>query len=288
MQNTPHLVTIGGHGVPTLHVANHLPFVLLSGPCAIESRDTAFKAAEVLCTLTQKLGIPYVYKSSFDKANRTSAAGARGVGVEAGLKILQEIRQQFKVPVVTDIHSEEQAILAGEVVDVLQIPAFLCRQTDLLLAAAKTGKAVNVKKGQFLSPQEMDNVVQKIASAGNPNVMQCERGTTFGYNNLVSDMRGLRIMAQNGYPVIFDATHSVQMPGGQGTASGGKREFVEPLTRSALAVGVAGVFAEAHPCPAEAISDAANQIPLDKMEGYLKTLQAFDALAKNTPYQEIA
>lgn len=280
-------VTVGGGDVASVTFANNRPFVLISGTCAIESRDITLRTAETLAEATQKFGIPLVYKGSFDKANRTSGGGKRGVGLEEGLKILQEIRHTFKVPILTDIHTEEQAEIAGEVVDILQIPAFLCRQTDLLIKAAKTGKAVNVKKGQFLAPHDMHNVMKKIADAGNANILQCERGTTFGYNNLVSDFRGLRIMADNGYPVIFDATHSTQMPGGEGTSSGGNRAFMEPLARAALAGGVAGVFAESHPNPSEAISDAAVQIPLDKMHGLLKTLKAFDELAKNQPYQDI-
>ena len=280
-------VVVGGGDVATVTFANNKPFALISGTCAIESRDTTFKTAEALVEATQKLGIPFIYKGSFDKANRTSGGGKRGVGLEEGLKILQEVRKTFKVPVITDIHNEEQAQIAGEVVDILQIPAFLCRQTDLLIAAARTGKTINVKKGQFLAPHDMHNVVKKIAEEGNTKVLQCERGATFGYNNLVSDFRGLRIMAENGYPVVFDATHSTQMPGGQGTSSGGNRAFMEPLARAALSVGVAGIFAESHPCPAEAISDAAIQIPLDKMAGLLKTLKAFDELAKNHNYQDI-
>lgn len=280
-------VVVGGGDVATVTFTNNKPFVLISGTCAIESRDTTFKTAEILVEATQKLGIPFIYKGSFDKANRTSGGGKRGVGLDEGLKILQAIRGTFKVPVITDIHNEEQAKIAGEVVDILQIPAFLCRQTDLLVAAAQTGKTINVKKGQFLAPHDMHNVVKKIAEEGNSKILQCERGATFGYNNLVSDFRGLKIMAENGYPVIFDATHSTQMPGGQGTSSGGNRAFMEPLARAALSVGVAGIFAESHPCPAEAISDAAIQIPLDKMAGLLKTLKAFDDLAKNHNYQDI-
>lgn len=280
-------VLVGGGDVASVTFANNLPFVLISGTCAIESRDMTFKTAETLLEATQKLGIPFIYKGSFDKANRTSGGGKRGVGLEEGLKILQEVRQTFKVPVITDIHTEEQAKIAGEVVDIVQIPAFLCRQTDLLVAAAKTGKTVNVKKGQFLAPHDMHNVVKKLADEGNTKILQCERGATFGYNNLVSDFRGLRIMADNGYPVVFDATHSTQMPGGHGTSSGGNRAFMEPLARAALSVGVAGIFMESHPCPGEAISDAAIQIPLDKMAALLKTFKAFDELAKNQSYQDI-
>lgn len=282
-----HTVTVGGGDVATVTFANDKPFSLLCGPCAIESRDVAMKAAENIVSICNKLGIGVVFKSSFDKANRTSIKGNRGVGMDEGLKILSEIRTTFKVPVVTDFHEASQAQAVGEVVDILQIPAFLCRQTDLLLAAAKTGKTVNVKKGQFLSPWEMANIPTKLEEAGNTNIMLTERGNSFGYNNLVVDMRGLRVMAETGYPVIFDATHSVQAPGGNGTSSGGKREFVEPLSRAAAAVGVGGFFMEAHPNPAEAISDAANQVPLDKLEGLLISLKAIDEVVKEKPYQDI-
>jgi 2-dehydro-3-deoxyphosphooctonate aldolase (KDO 8-P synthase) len=282
-----HEIKIGGVNVAEVIFSNDNPFSLLCGPCALETRDIAMTAAESIVKTCQKLNVGVVFKSSFDKANRTSIQGDRGMGIEEGLKILSEIRNTFKVPIVTDIHEASQAATVAEVVDVLQIPAFLCRQTDLLVAAANTGKVVNVKKGQFLSPQEMANVATKLAESGNENIMLTERGSSFGYNNLVVDMRGLRTMAETGYPVIFDATHSVQAPGGNGTSSGGKREFVEPLSRAAAAVGVAGFFMEAHPNPAIAISDAANQVPLDKLEGILTSLKAIDEVVKENPYQDI-
>lgn len=284
---TLHTVTIGDATVKKVTFANNRPLSIFCGPCAIESRDMVLKTAEHLANVCEKLGIGLVFKSSFDKANRTSIGTKRGVGIDEGLKILQEVRSQLKLPVITDIHSAEQCAPVAEVADVLQIPAFLCRQTDILIAAAQTGKAINVKKGQFLAPWDMANVAQKIVDSGNNNVLLCERGTTFGYGNLVSDMRGLRVMAETGYPVVFDATHSVQMPGAQGKSSGGKREFVEPLARAAVAVGVAGLFMESHPCPAEAWSDGPNQIPLSEIEQLLRNLQNFDAVAKNTTYANI-
>jgi 2-dehydro-3-deoxyphosphooctonate aldolase (KDO 8-P synthase) len=280
-------VKLGGKDVAEVIFSNDKPFSLLCGPCALETRDIAMTAAESITNTCQKLNISVVFKSSFDKANRTSVKGDRGMGIQEGLKLLQEIRTTFKVPVVTDIHESHQASTVAEVADVLQIPAFLCRQTDLLLAAAATGKVVNVKKGQFLSPQEMANVATKVAEGNNKNILLTERGSSFGYNNLVVDMRGLRIMGETGYPVVLDATHSVQAPGGNGISSGGKREFVEPLSRAAAAVGVAGFFMEAHPNPSQAISDAANQIPLDKLEGLLTSLKAIDEVAKANPYQGI-
>ena len=271
----------------TVQFSQAAPLAVIAGPCAIESRDMALTTAEALTKICTELNMGLVYKSSFDKANRTSVTGKRGVGMEEGLRILQEVRKTFKVPVITDIHDATQAAPVGEVVDILQIPAFLCRQTDLLLAAAATGKAVNVKKGQFLSPWDMQNVADKLASTGNKNILLTERGTSFGYNNLVVDMRGLAVMAQTGYPVIMDATHSVQMPGGQGSSSGGKREFVEPLARAAVAVGVAGVFIETHPNPAEAFSDGPNQIPLNKMSSLLRTLKTLDEVSKGLDYQKL-
>lgn len=283
-----HSVKIGDNKVNTVTFANDMPMSLICGPCAIESRDMALKTAVKIRDICDRLGIALVYKSSFDKANRSSLEGKRGAGMEEGLKILEEVRREVKVPVLTDIHNEQQAAPVAEVVDILQIPAFLCRQTDLLLAAAATGKAVNIKKGQFLAPQDMANVVEKMEAGNNRNVLLTERGASFGYNNLVSDMRSLRIMAQTQYPVIFDATHSVQMPGGQGKSSGGKREFVEPLARAAVAVGVAGVFIEAHPCPAEAFSDGPNQVPLDELEGLLQTLKIMDDISKERAYRNIA
>ena len=271
-----HVVKVGD-----VEIGNHLPFVLISGPCQIESRDHAMEVASELKAICGKLGIPLIYKSSFDKANRTSASAARGIGMVQGLKILAEVRERFGIPVLTDIHLPDQCGPTAEVVDVLQIPAFLSRQTDLLLAAGETGRAINVKKGQFLAPWDMVNVAAKIASTGNHNILLCERGTSFGYNTLVTDFRGLPVMAQTGYPVVFDATHSVQQPGGQGTSSGGQREFAPVLARAALAVGVAAVFIESHPDPDNAPSDGPNMIPLEQMPALLARLKAFDELAKN-------
>ncbi len=260
---------------------NHLPLTLIAGPCAMESRAHALEMASALKEVARRVGIGLVYKSSFDKANRTSAASPRGIGLDQALAIFAEVKESLGLPVLTDVHEAEQCAAAAEVVDVLQIPAFLCRQTDLLLAAARTGRVVNVKKGQFLAPWDMANVAQKITGAGNPNVMVTERGASFGYNTLVSDMRALPIMAATtGAPVIFDATHSVQQPGGQGTTSGGQREFVPVLARAAVAVGVAGVFIETHQDPDRAPSDGPNMVPLPEMEALLRQLMAFDALAK--------
>ena len=261
-------------------VGNDLPIVLIAGPCAIESRDHALETAHALVEMTRPRGIPLIYKSSFDKANRTSAASERGIGLRDGLPILAEVREAVGCPVITDVHSAEQCAPVAEAVDVLQIPAFLCRQTDLLLAAAATGKAVNVKKGQFLAPWDMKNVVAKLIDAGNSNVMVCERGVSFGYNTLVSDMRSLPELAATGCPVVYDATHSVQQPGGQGTVSGGQREFVPVLARAAVAVGVAAIFMETHPDPDNAPSDGPNMIPLKDMPALLDRLTAFDKLAK--------
>lgn len=269
--------------IKSITISNHRPFVLIAGPCVLESRHHAMMMAESLTTLCKSLDIPLIYKASFDKANRTSISGARGLGLDASLKIFEEIRNTFDVPVVTDVHSPEQCAAVASVVDVLQIPAFLCRQTDLLQAAAKTGKAINIKKGQFLAPWDMQNVVKKMESFGNANVMLCERGASFGYNTLVSDMRGLSIMAQTGYPVIFDATHSVQQPGGQGVSTGGKREFAPILARAAIAVGVAGVFLETHQDPDNAPSDGPNMIRLSDMKQVLEELKAFDEIAKANP-----
>lgn len=263
---------------------NALPFVLIAGPCAMESREHAFEMAEALKSLTSKLGIPYVFKTSFDKANRTSANGPRGMGLESALQIFSDIRAKFGLPVLTDIHDAGQCKPVAEAVDILQIPAFLCRQTDLLIAAAETGRVINVKKGQFLAPWDMKNVVAKITGAGNSNVLVTERGVSFGYNTLVSDMRSLPIMARDtGAPVVFDATHSVQQPGGQGTSSGGQREFVPVLARAAMAVGVSSVFIETHANPDKALSDGPNMVPLAKMEALLSDLKAFDTVAKARP-----
>ena len=260
---------------------NDLPFALIAGPCALESRAHALEMATALKEIAGKLGIGLVYKTSFDKANRTSAASARGVGLDAALPIFADVREQTGLPILTDVHEAEQCGRVAEVVDVLQIPAFLCRQTDLLVAAARTGRPVNVKKGQFLAPWDMANVVAKITGAGNCNVLVTERGVSFGYNTLVSDMRALPILRrETGAPIIFDATHSVQQPGGQGSSSGGEREFVPVLARAAIAVGVAGVFIETHQDPDRAPSDGPNMVPLREMEPLLRTLMAFDKLAK--------
>jgi 2-dehydro-3-deoxyphosphooctonate aldolase (KDO 8-P synthase) len=261
-------------------LGNALPFGLISGPCQMETLDHARRIAGHLAELCARHGVPLIFKASYDKANRSSLSGQRGIGMERGLEYLARIRDEFGCPVLTDVHETWHCERAAEAVDVLQIPAFLCRQTDLLLAAGRTGKAVNVKKGQFLAPWDMANVAAKIASTGNENVLLCERGTSFGYNMLVSDLRALPIMAATGYPVVFDATHSVQLPGGQGHASGGQREFVEPLARAALAVGAAALFIETHDDPDNAPSDGPNMVPLDRMDGLLARLKAFDRLAK--------
>lgn len=259
---------------------NDLPFALIAGPCQMESRDHAMMMAENLVKLTQKLGVPLVFKTSFDKANRTSAKAQRGLGFAGAQPVFEEIRTTFGCPVLTDVHDAEQAKEAGTVVDILQIPAFLCRQTDLLEAAAKTGKVVNIKKGQFLAPWDAKNIVEKMDYFGNQNVLLTERGASFGYNTLVSDMRSLPIMAQTGCPVVFDATHSVQQPGGLGGASGGQREFVPILARAAVAVGVAAIFAETHQDPDNAPSDGPCMMRLDGMEEMMKQLKDFDALIK--------
>jgi len=267
--------------VGAVRFGNDLPLALIAGPCVLESRTHALEMVSGLKEIAEKVGIGLVYKSSFDKANRTSVRSARGLGLEAALPIFAEIRDSLKVPVLTDVHAAEQCARVAQAVDVLQIPAFLCRQTDLLIAAAKTGRAVNVKKGQFLAPWDMKNVVEKITSAGNRNVLVTERGVSFGYNTLVSDMRALPILKrETGAPVIFDATHSVQQPGGQGTSSGGEREFVPVLARAAVAIGVAGVFIETHQDPDKAPSDGPNMLPLKDMEPLLRKLIEFDRLAK--------
>ncbi len=265
-------------------IGNDLPFVLLAGPCTLESRDHAFDMAGALKEMTQKLGIPFIYKTSFDKANRTSIKAGRGMGLEKSLPIFQELRDKLNVPVVTDVHTPEQCKIAATVVDVLQIPAFLCRQTDLLVAAAETGKVINVKKGQFLAPWDMKNVALKVTESGNPNVMLCERGVTFGYNTLVNDMRALPIMAETGHPVVFDATHSVQQPGGAGTATSGDRRMVPYLARAAIAVGVGAVFMETHQDPDKAPSDGPNMMHLKDMPALLEQLQSIDRLIKTQGY----
>ncbi len=256
------------------------PLAFICGPCQIESRQHALETAEALAAMARDAGVPMIYKSSFDKANRTSVNAARGIGLREGLAILAEVRERTGLPTLTDVHAPEQCAPAAEAVDVLQIPAFLSRQTDLLLAAGETGAAVNVKKGQFLAPWDMVNVAKKIASTGNQRILLCERGASFGYNTLVSDMRSIPIMAQTGYPVVYDATHSVQQPGGQGGSSGGQREFAPVLARAAVAVGVAAVFIECHQDPDAAPSDGPNMIPLREMPALITRLKAFDALAK--------
>jgi len=260
--------------------SNTATLALIAGPCQMESRDHAFDMAGALKQITDDLGICLVYKSSFDKANRTSLKAQRGIGLEKAMTVFADLKAVFGFPVLTDVHTEEQCRAVAAVVDVLQIPAFLCRQTDLLVAAARTGCVINIKKGQFLAPWDMKNVLAKITDSGNPNVLACERGVSFGYNTLVSDMRALPIMAELGAPVIFDATHSVQQPGGQGTASGGQREFVETLARAAVAVGVAGVFIETHQDPDNAPSDGPNMVKLDNLARLLEKLMAFDRIAK--------
>ncbi len=266
--------------VGNVTIGNDRPLALIAGPCQIESRAHALEMAHGLVELTGKLGIGLIYKSSFDKANRSSIETPRGLGMRDGLKILAEVRESYGCPVLTDVHSAEQCAPAAEAVDVLQIPAFLCRQTDLLIAAAVTGRAMNIKKGQFLAPWDMANVVHKVEASGNHKVMVCERGASFGYNTLVSDMRSLPILAETGCPVVFDATHSVQQPGGQGKTSGGQREFVPVLARAAVAVGVAAVFMETHQDPDNAPSDGPNMVRLKDMADLLETLLAFDRIAK--------
>ncbi len=269
------IVTVGN-----VRFGNSLPLALIAGPCQLESREHAFMMAGRLLEISRRLGIGLVYKSSFDKANRTSLSGRRGLGLEKSLQVFADLRAELGVPVLTDVHTEEQCSLVAPVVDVLQIPAFLCRQTDLLIAAANTGKVVNVKKGQFLAPWDMKNVAAKVTGSGNPNVMLTERGASFGYNTLVSDMRSLPILAETGAPVIFDATHSVQQPGGQGASSGGDRRMVPVLSRAAVAVGVAGVFIETHQDPDNAPSDGPNMVPVDQLEALLRKLMALDEIAK--------
>ena len=264
-----------------LNISNAAPFTLIAGPCQLESEKHALDVATKLKEITKKLGLGLIYKTSFDKANRTSLKGKRGAGLEKSLPVFDKIRKEIGVPVLTDIHTAEQCSIVSNHVDVLQIPAFLCRQTDLLVAAAKTGKVINVKKGQFLAPWDMTNVTKKIEDTGNKNILVTERGASFGYNTLVSDMRSLPIMAKNGYPVVFDATHSVQQPGGMGDKSGGQREFVEYLARAAIAVGVAAIFIETHPDPDNAPSDGPNMVPLSNMPNLLHQLVEIDNLIKN-------
>jgi 2-dehydro-3-deoxyphosphooctonate aldolase (KDO 8-P synthase) len=267
-------------------VGSDKPMFLIAGPCVIESEQLVLDVAGALQELTTKLNVPFIFKSSFDKANRSSAKSFRGPGMEEGLRILSEVKRQFKVPVLTDVHEDTPLNEVASVVDVLQTPAFLCRQTNFILSCASQGKPVNIKKGQFLSPWEMQNVVDKARSTGNQQIMVCERGFSFGYNNLVSDMRSLSIMRATGAPVVFDATHSVQLPGGQGTASGGQREFVPVLARAAVGAGVAGVFMETHPDPAKALSDGPNAWPLQRMASLLASLKELDQIVKSKPYEE--
>jgi 2-dehydro-3-deoxyphosphooctonate aldolase (KDO 8-P synthase) len=263
-----------------LKISNDLPFTLIAGPCQTENRDHSMAMAEKIKNITDKLNINFIYKSSFDKANRSSISGQRGLGLEKTLPIFKEIKKNFNCPILTDIHNEEQCDLVKDSVDILQIPAFLCRQTDLLIAAAKSNKIINVKKGQFLAPWDMNNVVKKLEDSGNNKILLTERGASFGYNNLVSDMRSLPIMAKTGYPVIFDATHSVQQPGGLGGASGGQREFVEYLARAAIAVGVAGLFVETHQDPDNAPSDGPCMLRLENLEEFLTIIKRFDEISK--------
>jgi 2-dehydro-3-deoxyphosphooctonate aldolase (KDO 8-P synthase) len=266
--------------IGNLTLGNDRPVALIAGPCALESRAHALEMSHALVEMTAKLGLGLIYKTSFDKANRTAIDSARGMGLEASLPILAEVREKYGCAVLTDVHSPEQCAAVAEAVDVLQIPAFLCRQTDLLIAAAKTGRAINIKKGQFLAPWDMKNVARKVSAAGNDNILLCERGVSFGYNTLVNDMRALPIMAETGYPVVFDATHSVQQPGGQGTKTGGERRFVPTLARAACAIGVAAVFMETHQDPDNAPSDGPNMVRLKDMPSLLQTMIEFDRLAK--------
>jgi len=275
---TQYVIKIG-----QMAIGNELPIALIAGPCVIEGRSHALETSHALVEMAARLRLKLVYKSSFDKANRTSLASARGPGMREGLAILAEIRETHGCPVLTDVHTPEQCAPVAEAVDILQIPAFLCRQTDLLIAAAKTGRAVNVKKGQFLAPWDMINVADKLVRSGNSNILLCERGTSFGYNTLISDMRSLSVLASTGFPTIFDATHSVQQPGGQGVRSGGQREFVEVLARAAVAIGVAGVFIETHENPDKAPSDGPNMVPLRAMPRLLQTLTTIDELSKRLP-----
>ena len=271
--------------ISDLTVGNDLPLTIIAGPCQLETADHAQMIAGKMKEACEAAGAQYVFKASYDKANRTSLSGKRGMGIDAGLKVLDDIRKTIGVPVLTDVHTEAQCAIAAEAVDVLQIPAFLCRQTDMLLAAGNTGAVVNVKKGQFLAPWEMGNIVDKIESTGNQNILLTERGTSFGYNTLVADMRGLPEMAKTGYPVVMDATHSVQQPGGQGGSSGGQREFAPVMARAAVSLGIGAVFIETHQEPDGAPSDGPNMIPLDQMPKLIDTLMRFDTLAKANPIQ---
>lgn len=277
---TPLHVKTKSFNIGDITIGGDEPFVLIAGPCQIEGLDHALMMAQKIAKACEKTGTKFIYKSSYDKANRSSVATQRGIGIDEGLKILETVKKEFGVPVLTDVHETTHCELVKDVIDVIQIPAFLCRQTDLLLAAGNTGRAINVKKGQFLAPWDMKNVAAKIASTGNERIILCDRGTSFGYNTLVTDFRGLPIMAQTGYPVMFDATHSVQQPGGQGTTSGGQREFAPILARAACSIGVSAVFIETHQDPDNAPSDGPNMIQIDEMENLIGTLRAFDDLAK--------
>lgn len=277
-QITPRPVQVGA-----ITLANNLPFALIAGPCVLESHDHALEMSTAINEICQNVGVQFIYKSSFDKANRTSVSGSRGLGLDAALKIFADVKAKVGCPVITDVHTAEQCAIVADYVDVLQIPAFLCRQTDLLKAAAATGKVINIKKGQFLAPWDMVNVAKKMEAFDNRNVLLCERGVSFGYNTLVSDMRALPIMAQSGYPIVFDATHSVQQPGGQGAASGGDRRFVPVLARAAVSIGVAAVFAEVHQDPDQAPSDGPNMLKLKDLDTFLRQLKAFDTIAKAHP-----
>jgi len=267
--------------VKNVVVGDGLPLVLIAGPCVVESRDLVFRTAEKLCGVTRQLGIPFIFKSSYKKANRTSSSSFASIGDDKALSILGEVKREFDIPVLTDIHLPAEAARAADVADVLQIPAFLCRQTDILEAAGKTGKVVNIKKGQFLAPADMKLAAEKVTATGNNNVLLTERGTTFGYNNLVVDMRSLGIMRATGFPVVLDATHSVQLPGGEKTRSGGQPEFILPIARAGVAAGCDAIFLETHPNPSEALSDAASQLPLDSIEAFLKQVMAIDKLVKS-------
>jgi 2-dehydro-3-deoxyphosphooctonate aldolase (KDO 8-P synthase) len=267
--------------IGSFQIANDLPLTLIAGPCAIESRNHALEVAHSLVELTKSKNISFIYKSSFDKANRSSSQSPRGIVIKDGLEILAEVRETLGCPVITDVHDVSHCEPVGKHVDIIQIPAFLCRQTDLLIAAAATGKAINIKKGQFLAPWDMQNVVNKISETGNNNILLCERGTSFGYNTLISDMRSLPILSKTGYPVVFDATHSVQQPGGKGTSSGGEREFVPILSKAAVAIGVAAVFLETHPDPDNAPSDGPNMLNLSDLPPLIDELKAFDRIAKS-------
>lgn len=278
--NPQRIIKVGGGSISTVTFSNELPLGIIAGPCVLESRQHALEMSAALKEISLKVGMPIIYKTSYDKANRTSHKSFRGLGMSKALEILAEVRETSKLPIITDVHTEDQCAPVAEVADILQIPALLCRQTDLLLAAAKTGKPLNVKKGQFLAPWDMVNVAHKIAQSGNDQVMLCERGTSFGYNTLVSDMRSLPIMRETGYPVIYDATHSVQQPGGKGESSGGERRFVKVLARAAAAVGVAGIFMETHQDPDHAPSDGPNMVALKDLAALLLQLKEFDQLAK--------